>query len=325
MSNTAPRRQAVFAYHSTFRQKKGEASMVYHEDQTLLSKVGAPNHWDLHYKNENTGAGSKLSQIFDWLKIIAHDYDDIIFILGTDSLEEMAFALDQFERPNDKNIIITGAMRPSDQLCYDGLQNLKNALLYIEKINDLGKKAPDLGVVVTMHNQLYSAQDITKIHSTSLNAFQTGMSENAPVLGHFEGSELLLKGTSLPPLKRLSPQSFIKNDRDLNTPNIGLFTATMDSPPPAIDIEAYDGFVLAGMGTGSLSQAWINFFEPIAQEKPVLITSRCLFGRNYDDACYMGSLAKYEDKGFLLEPYRYLNPYQARLRLMVEMIAERAR
>ena len=82
---------------------------------------------------------------------------------------------------------------------------------------------------------------------------------------------------------------------------------------------SFDGLVVAGAGTGSISQAVRRELSVVTKAMPVVISTRCLGGPNYDDEMYPGSRQSCEDEGFILRGYEGLNPLQARLRLMAEM------
>ena len=79
---------------------------------------------------------------------------------GTDTLEETAYFLDTMEVPH-MPIVLTGAMRSSNELGSDGVYNYLSAL---RVAND--DRAADKGVLVVMNDEIHAAKYVTKTHTT---------------------------------------------------------------------------------------------------------------------------------------------------------------
>jgi L-asparaginase len=92
--------------------------------------------------------------------------------------------------------------------------------------------------------------------------------------------------------------------------------------PPESLLNNIDGLVLSGMGTGSISESFVEQLSPRFTSKiPVVIVSRTAVGMNFDDFLYKGSLQKYESLGFRLrEGYSHLNSLQARILLLLRLL-----
>jgi L-asparaginase len=88
---------------------------------------------------------------------------------------------------------------------------------------------------------------------------------------------------------------------------------------PVSMINELDGLVIAGMGTGSLSDELIDTLTPFTSKIPIVISTRCQTGMNVDDFYYLGSLQKYEKKGFKITGYEQLTPLQARIKLILQI------
>jgi L-asparaginase len=135
--------------------------------------------------------------------------------------------------------------------------------------------------------------------------------ETVPILTQPEGRALHL-------IKR-----FTKAQREKASNRVMVWTMTLDPILPEAMLESLDGLVLAGMGSGSIARSVVEQLAPKWTSKiPIVITSRCPVGLNYDDYYYRGSLEKYESKGFQILGYEQLNPLQARLKLILEMASE---
>lgn len=87
---------------------------------------------------------------------------------GTDTLEETAYFLDTMALPTDLPIVITGAMRSSNEIGSDGIYNYLTALRVASSDKAKGK-----GVLVVMNDEIHAAKYVTKTHTTNISTFQT--------------------------------------------------------------------------------------------------------------------------------------------------------
>ena len=92
--------------------------------------------------------------------------DGVIITHGTDTAEETAFLLD-LTLPPAKPVVLVGAMRPADAVGSDGLRNFANAVRVAADPD-----APGRGVLLVMGDQVLSARDARKAHTTGSNAFK---------------------------------------------------------------------------------------------------------------------------------------------------------
>ena len=206
------------------------------------------------------------------------DRDDVCGVVvthGTDSLEETAYFLDLVIN-NEKPVVVTGAMRSSSELGYDGSSNLSAAVCTAISDSARGK-----GVLVAMNNEVLMASEVTKIDTLALNTFQAPSHGS---LGIIDCNQLVL-------LKDASKKTFI--DTDKYEPKVALIKTGLDMGDDLIKFAAdagYKGIVIEGMGRGNIPP---EAFEGIkyAREKgiQVVLVSRCLTGRVYDSYGYLGS------------------------------------
>ncbi|MFA6770787.1 MAG: asparaginase, partial [Bacteroidales bacterium] len=91
--------------------------------------------------------------------------DGIVITHGTDTMEETAYFLNLTLR-HTKPVIITGSMRPATSLSADGPFNLYNAVALAAS-----PLAHNKGVMVTMNDYIYCANDVTKNNTVNTNAF----------------------------------------------------------------------------------------------------------------------------------------------------------
>src|SRR5215469_13891876 len=97
---------------------------------------------------------------------IASGFGAIVITHGTDTMEETAYLLALAINRGRTAVVLTGAMRHHDLEGYDGLANLRAALI--------AARTPgmaDLGPVVVMSDEIHAARFVTKSHATSPGAF----------------------------------------------------------------------------------------------------------------------------------------------------------
>ena len=95
------------------------------------------------------------------------NFDGIVITHGTDTLEETAYFL-ELATDYDIPIVLTGAMRSSNEIGSDGVYNLMSAVRVAANENAHGK-----GVLVVLNDEIHTATNVTKTHSSSVSTFQS--------------------------------------------------------------------------------------------------------------------------------------------------------
>lgn len=108
--------------------------------------------------------------------------DGIVFVQGTNSLEETAWFLNLTVH-SDKPIVVTGAQRPYTALSADGPLNLYNAVRVAVAPETRGK-----GVVVVMNDEINAAREVTK---TNTYRVQTFRSRDIGLLGYADPDRIV--------------------------------------------------------------------------------------------------------------------------------------
>ncbi|WP_039386269.1 asparaginase domain-containing protein, partial [Listeria monocytogenes] len=90
--------------------------------------------------------------IYKKIKETAGQYDGVVITHGTDTLEETAYFLDTMAVP-EIPIVLTGAMRSSNELGSDGFYNYLSALRVASD-----DKASDKGILVVMNDEIHAAK-----------------------------------------------------------------------------------------------------------------------------------------------------------------------
>ncbi|MFC1770893.1 type II asparaginase [Candidatus Margulisiibacteriota bacterium] len=124
-----------------------------------------------------------------WLKLARRvntlvkspNVEGIVITHGTDTMEETAYFLNLVIRTK-KPIVFVGSMRPATALSADGPLNLYNAVVLASNDKSAGK-----GVLVSLNDDILSAREATKTHTTSIDAFRN---RDFGVLGYIIGKDV---------------------------------------------------------------------------------------------------------------------------------------
>ncbi|ULG71035.1 asparaginase [Macrococcus brunensis] len=272
----------------------GLASVESLADITELNPFQVPSpHMTLHHMN------TLRKLIIE--QINTDNYEGIVITHGTDTLEETAFFLDLTLNVSIP-VILTGAMRSSNEIGADGLYNYIAAIRTACDEQSKGK-----GVLVVFNDEIHSAMNVTKTHTSNTSTFQ---SPNYGPLG------IITKNTiyyhHLPVVNR----PLVKVDE---TVKVGLITAHSDLDAELLEFfmtHDYDGVVIEALGQGNLPPSSLAGLDQLlAADIPVVLVSRCFNGivsNNYD---YEGGGYELEKKGVIFS--NGLNGQKARLKLIV--------
>ena len=164
--------------------------------------------------------------LYQKIKEEATNYDGVVITHGTDTLEETAYFLDTMEVPH-MPIVLTGAMRSSNELGSDGVYNYLSALRVASD-----DKAADKGVLVVMNDEIHAAKYVTKTHTTNVSTFQTPT--HGP-LGLIMKQEILYFKTAEPRVR------FDLDHIQGLVPIISAYAGMTDELIDMLDLEQLDG------------------------------------------------------------------------------------
>jgi len=171
------------------------------------------------------------------------DVDGLVYIQGTNTLEETAYFLNLTVR-SDKPLVIVGAQRPFTGLSTDAHLNLVNAIRVAACEEARGK-----GVVTVTNSEINAARDVTK---TSTFQLQTFRSRDLGLLGYADPDRIVFYRA---PLRRHTIHSeFDIMAIDALPPVEILYPHTGTNPRLARAAVALgaQGLVIAGIGAGAL-------------------------------------------------------------------------
>ncbi len=148
----------------------------------LLAAVPSINELATIKGEQISSIGSQEMNNKVWLKLAKRvnellakpEIDGIVITHGTDTMEETAYFLDLTVK-SKKPVVLVGAMRSGTSMSADGPMNLFNAVNVA-----INKESTAKGVVVVMNDEIHSAREVTKVNTSSVNAFA---SPNAGKIG----------------------------------------------------------------------------------------------------------------------------------------------
>ncbi len=132
------------------------------------------------------------------------DLSGIVITHGTDSLEETAFLIDLlYDDP--RPVVFAAAQRAPRVSDSDGPRNLENAIRAAMSL-----KARNMGVLVSLNEDLHAARYVTKSHSFAVESFKSG---KKGMVGSVDNGSVIFYST---PLNRvLVPASSVESSVDL--------------------------------------------------------------------------------------------------------------
>jgi L-asparaginase len=235
--------------------------------------------------------------------LVRPEVDGVVVTHGTDSLEESAYLVAR-SVATQKPVVLTGAMRTSSDLGWDGPGNLGAA---VRAAAD--RESGRFGVLVAMSDRLYSALDVTKTHTHQLEAFD---SPGLGPVGVIDDGRVIYRRALPAPAPVLSPDS-IATPVDIVYAYAGADSHLLDAARGS-----GVGIVIAAMGRGNVPPTMVGGIERwIADERPVVITSRAHRGRVGCTYGYPGGGRRLAEMGVIFAGAR--RPQQARIDVMLAL------
>ena len=236
-------------------------------------------------------------------KIAKKEFDGIVVIHGTDTLEETAYLIDLTIKTKTP-IVFTGSMKNSSEPDWDGPKNLTDSIKVCLNENSKG-----MGVLVCMHGEVNAASEVTKIFS---NEFETFQSLDFGTLGFVQKDRVVYN--RLPRFLETIKTNKINTNVDLLTVYAGMdekfFKLSADS--------GVDGLVIEALGIGNVPPAAFKGVEYVIKKNiPVVLVSRCPAGETDYIYSYPGAGKHLHNLGVIFTDY--LNGQKARIKLMLAL------
>jgi L-asparaginase len=224
---------------------------------------------------------------------------------GTDTLEETSYFLHLVVK-SDKPVVMTGSMRPSTAMSADGPLNIYNAVAIAAD-----PKARGRGVLVAIDDDIHSAHDIIKMHTTDVGTFSSG--EPGLVGAVLFGKTVWYRT----PAQVHTKASALGIGDGKSLPRVDVLYAHANMSPDLIAAAVANGakgLVIAGVGDGNLTAPALAAAKQAAAKGVVVVRSSRVNGgivrRNIevnDDE--LGTVASME-----------LNPSKARVLLQLALL-----
>ena len=232
---------------------------------------------------------------------VKEGYDGVVVTHGTDTLEETAYYL---ELTLDINIpvIVTGAMRSSNEIGADGLANLRSSL--VVAIDD---ESRDKGVLVVMNDEVHTATYVTKTHTTNVATFQT------PTFGPIG---LVSKNNVIYFQKLIKEEHYEVNTTEKKVYLLKAYAGMDEELINAVVELGADGLVIEALGAGNLPPRTVPAIRNcIGKNIPVVFVSRAFNGVTQDVYDYEGGGKRFQQDGVIFTTG--LSGQKARVKLMI--------
>lgn len=231
------------------------------------------------------------------------NFDGAVITHGTDTLEETAFFLDT-TIARGKPIVLTGAMRSSNEVGTDGIYNLLSAIRVAKSDNSENR-----GVLVVMNDEIHSARFVTKTHTTNVSTFQT------PTHGPLG---LLTKSKIFYFHQDTENQHHDVASVQGKVPIIKAFAGMTGEIFDLINIDSLDGVIVEALGAGNLPQDAAQHLANLTEKGiPVALVSRCFNGIAEPVYAYEGGGSQLQESGIMFVPE--VNSQKARIKLIIAL------
>lgn len=232
---------------------------------------------------------------------LADGFDGVVVTHGTDTIEETAYLLDR-SIPSDAPVVITGAMRNSSELSWDGPANLMAAIEVATS-----REAAGRGTMVVMDEEIVQGAEVVKTHTEAAGTFR---SPNWGPLGVTDKGIALFYRESRrkAPLAPQTPATPVDLVKIVAGADARLVESSLDT--------GARGIVLEALGRGNVPVAVVPGIRRwVDAGRPVVITSRSLRGRVLDTYAYPGGGHELREMGAIFGDH--MTGQQARIELML--------
>ena len=196
--------------------------------------------------------------------LAARDVDGVVITHGTDTLEETSYFLHLVVR-SDKPVVMTGSMRPATAMSADGPLNMYNAVAVAADPASRGR-----GVLVVLNDDVHSARDVVKTHTTDVETFR---SNEAGLIGvTLFGTQEFYRG----PTHVFGPKSEFRIATGQTLPRVDVIYTHTGMSPDVIDAAVANGtkgLVIAGVGDGNLTAPALEAVKRAVAKGVVVVRS----------------------------------------------------
>ena len=226
--------------------------------------------------------------------------DGVVITHGTDTLEETAYFLD-LTLDSAMPVVVTGAMRSSNEIGSDGLENLQSAIKTAASDDSRNK-----GTLVVMNDEIHTARFVTKTHTTNVATFRT------PTFGPVG----LVTKDGVRFFQELINQEICAIDHLVNKVFLIKAYAGMDGTLFDALPEDTHGLTIEALGAGNLPPTTLPAIQRLLDRNiPIVLVSRCFNGVAQAVYNYEGGGVQLKKMGIIF--CQGLNGQKARIKLQV--------
>lgn len=189
----------------------------------------------------------------------------VVITHGTDTIEETAYILARTLDP-EVPVAVTGAMLTAGDPGWDGPRNLTDSARVASSAASRGR-----GTMVVFGGQIFAGHEASKVHATGMEAF------GAPHAGPI--GTVGPEGVRYAPENRARPRALAPKAL---TARVALIPAVTGDQGELLEAArpTHDGVVIMAYGSGNLPPGMLPSIRHwIADGKPVVLASRCLYGQ----------------------------------------------
>ncbi|CAJ99723.1 type II asparaginase [Helicobacter acinonychis] len=228
----------------------------------------------------------------------------VVITHGTDTLEESAYFLNLVLH-STKPVVLVGAMRNSSSLSADGVLNLYNAVSVA-----INEKSANKGVLVVMDDNIFSAREVTKTHTTHTSTFK------APNSGAIGSVYYGKTRYYMQPLRKHTTNSeFSILELKKPLPKVDIIYTHVGMTPDLLQVSLIShakGIVIAGVGNGNVSTEFLKAMQKANQMGVIVVRS----SRVGSGEVTSGEI---DDKAYGFITSDNLNPQKARVLLQLAL------
>lgn len=222
----------------------------------------------------------------------------IILVYGTDTMEILAYFLQRCIINHNKQIIITGSTRETENFDFDGRANLCNS---IKQILNKDSYLYCNGVSINFAGKIHNPSYFRKEHTFSIDPFSSGKSG---IIGMIHGDNIDWRKVLKRPLVIPLPNKL---------ESIPIICAYPGAPDYLLDVflnPNFKAFVIIGYGSGNVSEdLYFSIKKAIEFGIKVILVTKCQFGGVSPEYGGIGGNQSLIDLGVMMA--NDLNAYQA--------------
>ncbi|WP_277677934.1 asparaginase [Gracilibacillus dipsosauri] len=226
----------------------------------------------------------------------------VVITHGTDTLEETAYFLD-LTLSTSIPIVLTGAMRSSNDVGSDGLYNLLCSIQVASY-----KKAGNHGVLIVFNDEIHTAKYVTKTSTSNVSTFKS------PPVGPIG----FVNKKSINFYQLLTDEKEYYQPKQL-TRNVFLIKAFTGMSPSILSClcsQEVDGLVIEGFGQGNVPPDILPALKQLIDYGiTIVLVTRCYQGRVQPTYNYKGGGKTLQDIGVIFA--NHVNGPKARIKLML--------